>query len=71
MLTNEEKIEVLVNRLNNIEFAIGSFIDHAEEFKNKYSLEDELSICRYKKNVLLDELTKLGGVWTGTLTNQG
>ena len=54
MITNEEKIEVLVNRLNNIEFVIKSFIDHAEEFKNKYSLEDELHTCNVKKNVLLE-----------------
>ena len=65
MITNEEKIEVLVNRLNNIEFVIKSFIDHAEEFKNKYSLEDELHTCNVKKNVFLEELTKLGGVWVG------
>ena len=71
MMTNNEKIEVLINRLNNIEFTIKSLIDHAEEFKDKYSLEDELSICNVKKNVLLEELTKLGGVWTEALTNQG
>ena len=70
-MTNDEKIEVLINRLNNIEFTIKSFIEHAEDFKDKYSLEDELSTCNFKKNALLEELTKLGGSWTDPLTNQG
>jgi hypothetical protein len=71
MITNDEKIEALINRLDNLELIIKSFIDHAEDFKDKYSLEEELFICNAKKNVLLEELTKLGGVWTGALTNQG
>ena len=71
MITNDEKIEALINRLDNLEFIIKSFIDHAEDFKDKYSLEEELLICNAKKNVLLEELTKLGGAWTGALTNQG
>ena len=70
-MTNDEKIEFLINRLNNIEFTIKSFIEHAEEFKDKYSLEDELSTCNAKKNALLEELTKLGGSWKDPLTNQG
>lgn len=69
MITNDEKIDALINRLDNLEAIIKSFIDHAEEFKNKYSLEEELFICNTKKNVLLEELTKLGGVWTEALTN--
>lgn len=71
MITNDEKIDVLINRLDNLEFIIKSFIDHAEDFKDKYSLEEELLICNAKKNVLLEELTKLGGAWTEALTNQG
>jgi hypothetical protein len=71
MITNDEKIELLINRINTINFTIKSLIDHAEEFNDKYSLEDELSICNLKKNVLLEELTKLGVVWTEALTNQG
>ena len=70
-MSNDEKIEFLINRLNNIEFTIKSFIEHAEEFKDKYSLEDELSTCNAKKNALLEELTKLGGSWKDPLTNQG
>ena len=70
MITNDEKIEALINRLDNLEFIIKSFIDHAEDFKDKYSLEEELFIFNAKKNVLLEELTKLGGAWTGALTNQ-
>jgi hypothetical protein len=71
MITNDEKIESLINRLDNLELIIKSFIDHAEYFKDKYSLEDELSTCNAKKNALLEELTKLGGSWKDPLTNQG
>jgi hypothetical protein len=47
-----------------------SFIYHAEEFKDKYFLEDELSICNAKKEALIQELEFLGGTWN-PLTNQG
>ena len=69
MITNQEKINLLIEKLNNIEFIINSFIDHAEDFKEKYSLEHELSICKLKKDVFLEELSSLGGTWTGPLTN--
>ncbi len=55
MITNEEKIDIIKNRLDNLEFIINSFIDHAEEFKDKYSLEDELANCNRKKTALLKE----------------
>ena len=42
---------------------MNSFIDHAEEFKDKYSLEDELANCNRKKSVLLEQKQ--------ALTNQG
>ena len=67
MTTDKEKIDVLINRLDNLEFIIKSFIDHSEKFENKYSLEEEISSCNAKKNVLLEELAKLGGSWP--LTN--
>ena len=55
MITNKEKIDIIKNRLDNLEFIINSFIDHAEEFKDKYSLEDELANCNRKKTALLKE----------------
>ena len=70
MITNEEKIDIIKNRLDNLEFIINSFIDHAQEFVNKYSLEDELAECNLKKNALLYALEEVGGTWQPTLTNQ-
>ena len=63
MITNAEKIDTIDNRLDTLEFIINSFIDHAEEFKDKYSLEDELANCNRKKMALLEERQ--------ALTNQG
>ena len=59
MITNEEKIDVINNRLDNLEFVMNSFIDHAEEFKDKYSLEEEILKCNSRKNALLQELSDL------------
>ena len=64
MITNEEKIDTVKNRLDNLQFVINSFIDHAEELKDKYSLENELLVCNSKKDALLDILEDLGGSWT-------
>ena len=55
MITNQDKIDIIDNRLENLEFIINSFIDHAEEFKDKYSLEDELANCNGKKSALLEQ----------------
>jgi hypothetical protein len=55
MITNAEKIDTINNRLNNLEFIMNSFIDHAEEFKDKYSLDQELANCNRKKTALLEE----------------
>jgi hypothetical protein len=63
MITNEEKLSILNSRLDNLEAIMNSFIEHAEEFKDKYSLEDELFICNSKKMALLEERQ--------ALTNQG
>lgn len=63
MITNNDKIDIIISRLNNISGDIKSFIDHAEEFKDKYSLQEELSICNAKKEALLNELSLLGGTW--------
>jgi len=59
MITNEEKIDTIKNRLDNLEFIMNSFIDHAEDFKDKYSLEEELLACNSRKNALLQELSTL------------
>ena len=63
MITNQEKIDIINNRLENLNIIINSFIVHAEEFEDKYSLEDELLKCNRKKTVLLEEKQ--------ALTNQG
>ena len=55
MITNKDKIDIIDNRLHNLEFIMNSFIDHAEEFKDKYSLEQELANCNGKKTALLEE----------------
>lgn len=62
MITNQDKINIIANRLDTLEFIMNSFIDHAEEFKDKYSLENELANCNRKKTALLEEKQ--------TLTNQ-
>ena len=63
MITNQDKMNIIDNRLDTLEFIMNSFIDHAEEFKDKYSLEDELADCNRKKMTLLEEKQ--------ALTNQG
>jgi len=62
MITNQDKINIIDNRLDTLEFIMNSFIDHAEEFKDKYSLDHELANCNRKKTALLEEKQ--------TLTNQ-
>ncbi len=63
MISIEEKIDILINRIKTIDLMIQSFINHAEEFKDKYSLEDELLICESKKAALIEMLEELGGVY--------
>ena len=63
MITETEKIEIIVNRLNNLELIIKSFTDNAENCKDKYSLEDELALCNFKKDAMIKVLSELGGVW--------
>jgi hypothetical protein len=59
MITNQDKINIIDNRLDTLEFIMNSFIDHAEKFKDKYSLEEELLKCNSRKNALLQELSTL------------
>ena len=63
MISNEDKINILISKLDTLQFIIKSYIYHAEEFKEKYSLEEVLSDCNAIKSALLDELESLGGSW--------
>jgi len=63
MITNEEKIKIIINKLNNIQGQIDSYISHAESFQDKYSLDEVLPDCNASKLALLEQLQSLGGVW--------
>lgn len=63
MISNQEKIDIIVGRINNIQKDVKSFTDHAQAFQNKYSLQEELDICNAKREALLQELEILGGFW--------
>jgi hypothetical protein len=60
IITNQEKIDLILNKLDNLEKIIQSFIDNADILKNKYSLEDELLNCNAKKSIFLGMLEDLG-----------
>ncbi len=60
------RIEYLIGQLNNIQGSIDSYIDHAEEFSEKYSLEEVLPDLESQKEILLAELQNLGGAWPVT-----
>lgn len=59
MITNEEKRAYIVNRINNIDAQIKSFIDNAEICAGKYSLEEEVLACNAKKTALIKEMEAL------------
>ncbi len=63
MISNEEKILFILNKINNIDAQIKSFTDNAEICAGKYSLEEEILACNAKKQALTLELE--------LLTNQG
>jgi hypothetical protein len=67
MLTNQEKIDIIINKIDNLEKVIQSYIDNAEKLKDKYSLEDKLIICNTKMATLLASLEELGGVREGNI----
>ena len=60
------RIEYLIGQLNNIQGSINSYIDHAEEFSEKYSLEEVLPDLNSQKEILLTEIQSLGGIWPTT-----
>jgi hypothetical protein len=59
MLTNQEKISLITNRINNIDAQIKSFIDNAELCAGKYSVEVEVLACNAKKTALIQERESL------------
>ena len=61
MINNQEKIEAVINRINNLEALKKSLIDNAEVCIDKYSLEEELYSCNAKKDALVELLNSLGG----------
>jgi len=63
MLTNEEKINLIINKLNNIEVIINTHIERAEILSDKYSLDEVLLNCNAIKLALVKELESLGGIW--------
>lgn len=56
MLTNSEKINLIINRINNLSDMMKSFIEYSDICKDKYSLEEQLNICTLRKDVLEKEL---------------
>lgn len=63
MINDEEKVAMVINKINNIDAQIKSFIDNAEICAGKYSVEEEVLACNAKKEALIQELN--------LLTNQG
>jgi hypothetical protein len=67
MIINKDKIELIIARLNNIQGDINSYIEHADAFQDKYSLEEVLPECNAIKLALLQELESFGGTWPAPL----
>jgi hypothetical protein len=63
MLDNKEKINLIINKLNNIEVIINTHIERAEILSDKYSLDEVLLNCNAIKLALIKELESLGGIW--------
>jgi hypothetical protein len=55
MINNEEKIAIILNKINNLDALVKSLIDNAEICKDKYILADELIECDRRKTALLEE----------------
>lgn len=70
MITDEEKIQILINKINNVDGEIKLYIERSEDLKDKYSLDDVLPPCYAKKSFFLQQLESLGGSWSEPLTNQ-
>lgn len=59
MLTNQEKISLIINRINNINAQIKSFVDNAELCAGKYLVEEEVLACNDKKKALIKKMESL------------
>jgi hypothetical protein len=59
MINNEEKVAMIINKINNIDAQIKSFIDNAEICAGKYSVEEEVLACNAKKTALIQEMESL------------
>ena len=66
MINNEEKISIIINKLDNLQKVIDSYIEYADVLQHKYSLDDVLLDCDAQKSYLLSELELLGGTWINT-----
>ena len=62
-MNNQDKMNLVYDRLKNVEGDISSYIKHAEAFKDKYSLDNVLPECNSIRSALLEELESLGGIW--------
>lgn len=60
MIANQDKIDLIINKINNLDAVIKSFIDNADALKDKYFLEDEIVNCNAKKHVFIKMLEDLG-----------
>lgn len=59
MISNKEKRDIILNKINNIDAMIISFTNNAVICAEKYSLEEELIKCNARKTALLDQLESL------------
>ena len=67
MISNDDKMKIIIARINNVESSIISYIEHADVFQEKYSLDDVLLECNIVKSALIQELELLGGTWPAPL----
>lgn len=63
-MNNEDKIRLVLAKLDNIHGDKISYINNSEKFKEKYVLSEVLSECNSIKLALIEELELLGGSWS-------
>jgi len=59
MINTQDKIDIITNKINNLEALIISLTNNAEICAGKYSLEDELASCNAMKSALLEALEQI------------
>jgi len=66
MITNEEKIKILTDRIEQVDIHINwlnSNIGQLEEIpSDKLTMQEQLDICLFKKSILIDSLNNLIGL---------